>query len=201
MRDAPVRRMRDTQLTVRTVLRLANGCEGKREIIFCGMAIRDALLPEFDHEMGTTRRLLERAPAADFSWTPHEKSFNLGQLASHVSNIPHWCELILQTTVFDVLSAGDTRPKAPASAADLVSHFDKTASAARSGLSTAGDPELLTPWTFSRGEQVMFTMPRIAAIRSFVMNHLIHHRGQLSVYLRLRNVPLPPMYGPTADEQ
>lgn len=165
------------------------------------MAIKDALLPEFDHEMGTTRRLLERTPSAEFEWRPHEKSFNLGQLASHVSNIPHWCEAILQTTVFDILSAGETRPHPPASAADLLSHFDKTVAAARAGIAASGDAELLTPWTFKRGDQVMFTMPRIAAIRSFVMNHLIHHRGQLSVYLRLKDVPLPSIYGPTADEQ
>lgn len=151
--------------------------------------------------MATTRRLLERTPETEFAWKPHEKSFNLGQLAGHVSNIPHWCEAILQNTVFDVLSAGDTRPQAPESVASLLSHFDRTVSAARSGIAATGDPEMLTPWTFKRGEQVMFTMPRIAAIRSFVMNHLIHHRGQLSVYLRLKNVPLPSMYGPTADEQ
>ena len=151
--------------------------------------------------MATTRRLLERTPEAEFAWKPHEKSFNLGQLAGHVSNIPHWCEAILQNTVFDVLSVDDTRPRVPESVGSLLSHFDRTVSAARSGIAAASDPEMLTPWTFKRGEQVVFTMPRIAAIRSFVMNHLIHHRGQLSVYLRLKNVPLPSMYGPTADEQ
>jgi uncharacterized damage-inducible protein DinB len=165
------------------------------------MAIRDALLAEFDHEMGTTRRLLERTPEAEFAWTPHEKSFNLGQLAGHVANIPHWCEAILQNTVFDVLTVVDTRPRMPESVASLLSQFDATIAAARSGIAATGDAEMLTPWTFKRGEQVMFTMPRIAAIRSFVMNHLIHHRGQLSVYLRLKNVPLPAMYGPSADEQ
>jgi uncharacterized damage-inducible protein DinB len=165
------------------------------------MAIRDALLPEFDHEMATTRRLLERTPAAEFAWKPHEKSFNLGQLAGHVSNIPHWATAILENTVFDVLSVGDTRPRAPESVASLLSHFDGTIAEARRGIAAAGDAEMLTPWTFKRGEQVMFTMPRIAALRSFVMNHLIHHRGQLSVYLRLKNVPVPAMYGPSADEQ
>lgn len=165
------------------------------------MAIRDALLPEFDHEMGTTRRLLERTPAAEFAWTPHEKSFNLGQLAGHVANIPHWTGAILEHTIFDVLSVGDTRPRAPESVASLLSQFDATVAAARSGIAAAVDPDMLTPWTFKRGEQVMFTMPRIAALRTFVMNHLIHHRGQLSVYLRLKNVPLPAMYGPSADEQ
>jgi uncharacterized damage-inducible protein DinB len=165
------------------------------------MAIKDALLPEFDHEMGTTRRLLERTPAAEFAWKPHDKSFSLGQLASHVSNIPHWCDLILKTTVFDVLSADDIRPKPPETVNDLLTHFEQTVTAARAGLVASSDAEMLTPWTFKRGEHVVFTMPRVAAIRSFVMNHLIHHRGQLSVYLRLKNVPLPSIYGPTADEE
>lgn len=165
------------------------------------MAIKDGLLPEFDHEMGTTRRLLERTPEAEFAWKPHDKSFSLGQLASHIVNIPHWCDAILQHTVFDVATVNDTRPTAPQSIASLLDQFDRTVAAARAGLASTGDAEMLTPWTFKNGEHVVFTMPRIAAIRSFIMNHLIHHRGQLSVYLRLKNVPLPSIYGPTADEQ
>lgn len=165
------------------------------------MAIKDGLLPEFDHEMGTTRRLLERTPESEFEWKPHDKSFSLGQLAGHIANIPHWCDAILQNTVFDVATVNDTRPKAPQSIASLLEQFDKTVAAARAGLASTGDAEMLTPWTFKNGGHVVFTMPRIAAIRSFIMNHLIHHRGQLSVYLRLKNVPLPAIYGPTADEQ
>lgn len=165
------------------------------------MAIKDGLLPEFDHEMGTTRRLLERTPEAEFAWKPHDKSFSLGQLAGHIANIPHWCDAILQNTVFDVATANDTRPKSPQSIASLLEQFDKTVATARAGLASTGDAEMLTPWTFKNGGHVVFTMPRIAAIRSFIMNHLIHHRGQLSVYLRLKNVPLPAIYGPTADEQ
>jgi uncharacterized damage-inducible protein DinB len=165
------------------------------------MAIRDALLPEFDHEMGTTRRLLERTPEAEFAWKPHDKSFSMGQLAGHIGNIPHWVDAILQNTVFDVESAGDTRPKAPPTIADLVGQFDKNVAAARAGIAATGDSEMLAPWTFKSGGQVVFTMPRAAALRSFVLNHMIHHRGQLSVYLRLKNVPLPSIYGPTADEQ
>jgi uncharacterized damage-inducible protein DinB len=165
------------------------------------MAIKDGLLPEFDHEMGTTRRLLERTPEAEFAWKPHDKSFSLGQLASHIANIPNWCEAILQNTVFDVATATDTRPRLPESIASLLAQFDKTVVTARAGLASTGDAEMLTPWTFKNADHVVFTMPRIAAIRSFIMNHLIHHRGQLSVYLRLKNVPVPPIYGPTADEQ
>ena len=165
-------------------------CPVGRHILYV-MAIKDAMLPEFDHEMGTTRRLLERTPEAEFAWKPHEKSFSLGQLAGHIANIPHWVDAILQHTVFDVESAGDTRPKAPPTIADLVAQFDKNVAAARAGIAATGDSEMMAPWTFKSGGQVVFTLPRAAALRSFVLNHLIHHRGQLSVYLRLKNVPLP----------
>jgi uncharacterized damage-inducible protein DinB len=165
------------------------------------MAIRDALLPEFDHEMGTTRRLLERTPEAEFAWKPHDKSFSLGQLAGHIANIPHWVDAIVQNTVFDVEFASDTRPKAPPSIADLVAQFDKNVATARARIAATGDSEMMAPWTFKSGGQVVFTMPRAAALRSFILNHIIHHRGQLTVYLRLKDVPLPSIYGPTADEQ
>jgi uncharacterized damage-inducible protein DinB len=165
------------------------------------MALKDALLPEFDHEMGTTRRVLERVPEAEFAWKPHDKSFNLGQLAGHVANIPHWVAAIVQNTVFDLADAEDARPRVPESTGWLVSQFDKNVSAARAGIAALTDPEFLAPWTFKNNGQIVFTMPRAAALRSFVMNHLIHHRGQLTVYLRLKNVPVPPVYGPTADEQ
>lgn len=165
------------------------------------MAIRDALLPEYDHEMGTTRRLLERTPEAEFAWKPHEKSMSLGQLAGHIANIPHWCHAILEHSSFDMSAAGqDTQPKSPESVAALLAEFDKKVAEARAGLAAAADAEMLAPWTFKQRGQEIFTMPRVAALRSFIMNHLIHHRGQFSVYLRLKNVPLPSIYGPTADE-
>src|SRR5574339_1297126 len=166
------------------------------------MALKDALLPEFDHEMGTTRRVLERVPEAEFPWKPHDKSFSLGQLAGHVANIPHWVDAIVKNTVFDLADAGeDTRPRLPESIASLLGQFDKNIGAAREGIAAMTDPEFLAPWTFKKSGQVVFTIPRAAALRSFVMNHMIHHRGQLTVYLRLKNVPLPSVYGPTADEQ
>lgn len=169
---------------------------------FSFMPIKDALLPEFDHEMGTTRRLLERTPADKFAWRPHEKSMRLGQLAGHLANIPLWMDAILQHTVFNLEDAGeDTRPPMPESVARLLSEFDGKVKTARSGLAGTGDAEMLAPWTFRKAGQEVFTMPRVAAIRSFVMNHSIHHRGQFSVYLRMNDIPLPAMYGPTADEQ
>jgi uncharacterized damage-inducible protein DinB len=166
------------------------------------MAIKDVLLPEYDHEMGTTRRLLDRVPEAEFAWKPHDKSMTLGQLSGHLANIPMWCSTILDGTGFDLTTAGDpARPQAPASRAALLAEFDEKVTAARQSLTARTDAELTVPWTLRRGSQEIFTMPRISVLRTFVMNHSIHHRGQLSVYLRLKNVPLPPMYGPTADEQ
>jgi uncharacterized damage-inducible protein DinB len=166
------------------------------------MAITDALLPEFDHEMATTRRLLDRVPESQLSWTPHDKSMTLGQLAGHLANIPFWCTATLRADSLDLATLGDdARPKSPDSRASLLKQFDERVAVARDRLAASTDPELLAPWTLKNGEQEYFTMPKISAIRTFVMNHIIHHRGQLSVYLRLNNVPIPPIYGPTADEQ
>lgn len=165
------------------------------------MAITDSLLPEFDHEMATTRRLLDRVPEADLGWKPHEKSMSLGQLAGHIANIPYWASAVLSQPYFDLVTGGtDTRPRTPASVAQLVADFETKAGAARTALAAASDADMLAAWTLKNGSHEVFTMPRVAALRSFVMNHLIHHRGQLSVYLRLRNVAVPPIYGPTADE-
>ena len=166
------------------------------------MAIKDALLPEFDHEMATTRRLLERLPEVEFAWKPHDRSMALGQLAGHIANLPQWCSATLASTVFDLDALPvDARPQLPASRAAVLEEFDGKVAAARNQLTSTTDAEFMTPWTLKKGGQEVFTLPRISAIRSFVMNHLIHHRGQLSVYLRLKDVPLPSIYGPTADEQ
>ncbi len=166
------------------------------------MALRDALLPEFDHEMATTRRLLERVPDAELGWKPHERSMTLGRLAAHIANLPYWCSVTLETTVFELDSLPpDSQRQLADSSVALVKEFDGKVAAARGKIAAALDAELLTPWTLKKSGQEMFTMPRISALRSFVMNHIIHHRGQLSVYLRLKNVPLPSIYGPTADEQ
>jgi uncharacterized damage-inducible protein DinB len=164
------------------------------------MAMKDALLPEFDHEMGTTRRALERVPDADLPWKPHEKSYSLGQLAAHLATLPRWVGRTCDLIEFDLATVSGNRVPDPASTADILKLFDANVSQARAKLSEQTDAALLSPWTLKRGAQELFTTPKIGALRSFFMNHSIHHRGQLSVYLRLRNVPLPPMYGPTADE-
>jgi uncharacterized damage-inducible protein DinB len=165
------------------------------------MAIKEALLPEFDHEMGTTRRLLERVPQAHFGWKPHERSYTLGQLAGHIANIPHWLDAISGSGSFDVAAAPtEARPQPPTSVESLLNTFDTNVKNARAAIEALGDSALTAPWTLKNGDHEIFTMPKTAVLRSFVMNHLIHHRGQLSVYLRLRDVPLPSIYGPTADE-
>jgi len=165
------------------------------------MPFKDGILPEFDHEMGTTRRLLERVPEADLAWRPHEKSFPLGHLATHIAHIPHWVEVTFDQSAFDVAAAGESaRPKPAASVAELLKTFDANVKKARAKIDEQTDPAFLARWTLKNDGHEVFTMPKHAVLRSFVLNHLIHHRGQLSVYLRLRNVPLPSIYGPTADE-
>lgn len=165
------------------------------------MSINDALLPEFDHEMGVTRRLLERVPDADFSWKPHDRSYSLGELAAHLANLPTWAGRIVDTSELDLATIPESaRPKVPPSATDLVARFDKNVKDARAALTGKSDAEYFALWTLKRAGQTVFSVPKVAAMRRFLMNHSIHHRGQLSVYLRLRNVPLPAMYGPTADE-
>jgi uncharacterized damage-inducible protein DinB len=163
------------------------------------MALVDMLLPEFDHEMATTRKLLERVPEDRLSWTPHAKSFTLGQLAQHVATIPMWGTMTLTLNELD-LAGGFTNPPAESRAA-LLKLFDDNAGKARSELTGKTDAELMAPWTLKRGADTIFSMPKASVWRSFVMNHLVHHRAQLSVYLRMQDVPLPAMYGPTADEQ
>jgi uncharacterized damage-inducible protein DinB len=163
------------------------------------MALKDALLPEFDHEMGTTRRLLERVPDADLTWKPHEKSFSLGHLAAHLANLPTWVDIACDNAIFDVLTL-DNRSRGAESNAEILQRFDANVRRARARIAEQTDSALLSPWTMTQGQHEMFTMPKAAVLRTFVMNHMIHHRGQLTVYLRLRNVPLPSIYGPTADE-
>ena len=163
------------------------------------MAISDMLLPEFDHEMATTRKLLERVPEGHFDWKPHGKSFSLGHLAQHVATLPWWGQVTLQQTEFDVAANPQLAPVATRAA--LLDLFDRHSAATRQALNGKTDAELMAPWALKNGATTVFSMPKITVWRSFVMNHLVHHRGQLSVYLRMQDVPLPAMYGPSADEQ
>jgi uncharacterized damage-inducible protein DinB len=160
---------------------------------------RQVFLAEFDHEMAMTRRVLERAPEAAFPWKPHEKSFSLGGLATHLANLPHWGAQILDRDFYDL--ATSTRRAESTSAAEVLTMFDGHVSEVRRLLVDRPDSALLSPWTLRRGTQVVMSMPRLVALRRFLLHHVIHHRGQLTVYLRLQGVALPPLYGPTADER
>jgi uncharacterized damage-inducible protein DinB len=162
------------------------------------MALNQALLPEFDHEMQTTRRTLERVPEDKLGWKPHQKSMTLGGLATHLATINHWVDATLGMDSFDV--AGVPPNPELKSRAEILAAFDENVASARKKIAAASDTELMKPWSLLAGGKAMFTLPRIAVLRSFIMNHSIHHRGQLSVYLRLNDVPVPSIYGPSADE-
>ncbi len=167
------------------------------------MKISETLLPEFDSEMANTRKVLERVPEGKSDWKPHAKSSTLGALTAHIANMPDWAGLTLQTDTFDYAPPGAPPYVTPkfGSNKELLAAFDKSVAEARSALAAADDSKMLGPWTLMAGGKTLMTMPRIAVIRSFVMNHTIHHRAQLGVYLRLNDIPLPQLYGPTADEK
>jgi len=165
------------------------------------MPIAQALLPEFDHEMKTTRAVLERIPDAKASFRPHPKSTTLGQLGAHLANIPVWATTALTGTEVDTAPPGGPALATPGfeSVADVLLRFDANVAAARTHIAAATDADLMVPWTLKRAGATIFTLPRAAVIRSMALSHMIHHRGQLTVYLRLCDVPLPSVYGPTAD--
>lgn len=166
-----------------------------------GTTIAQSLLPEFDHEVTTTRSLLERIPEAEADWKPHEKSMSLGQLAAHITDLVKWAAVTVTTTEFDVAPPdGESfTPPVFESTARLLGIFDENVRATRAAIGAASDTDLMISWSLKKGGATLFTMPRVLTLRTFVMNHMIHHRGQLSVYLRLKDVPLPSIYGPTAD--
>jgi len=162
------------------------------------MALKDGLLAEFDHETATTRRLLARVPDDRLAWKPHDKSMTLGALATHLGELPRWADAILNQPHVDLASTSIVRD-ALGSCAELLAAFDAQVAATRAMLDRT-DAELSAYWSLRRGDQEIFTMPRASAFRTFVLYHLVHHRGQLSVYLRLNGIPVPSIYGPSADE-
>ena len=165
------------------------------------MPFADTFLPEFDHEMTTTRSLLERVPLENASWKPHGKSTGLGGLASHIAALASFGTLAVTKTEIDMAPPGAPPRTAPEyhTKEELLAAFDSNVKASRDAISTLGDGDLMTPWTLKKAGHTIFTMPRSGVLRTMLMNHIIHHRGQLSVYLRLNDVPLPSIYGPTAD--
>ncbi len=166
------------------------------------MGMNQTLLPEFDQEMANTRRSLERVPDEKLGWKPHEKSGTMGWLATHLANLPSWAALTIAQDSLDLAPGGvQAVPAPPAkSRKELLETFDKNVAQARAAIAGAGDEHLLKPWTLLKAGVTVLQMPRIAVLRSFVMNHSIHHRAQLGVYLRLNNLPVPSIYGPSADE-
>jgi uncharacterized damage-inducible protein DinB len=166
------------------------------------MPLNQALLPEFDVEMANTRKTLERVPEARFEWKPHEKSFSMLALATHLATLPSWGAITIQRDSIDIAPVGEPPPaNEPAkSVEDLLQRFDGNVATTRAALAAATDEDLLKTWTLFKGGKEIFSLPRVAALRSFVLNHNIHHRAQLGVYLRLNDVAVPSIYGPSADE-
>jgi len=164
------------------------------------MSIAQGLLAEFDVEMANTRRTLERIPLDKLEWKPDPRSMTLGRLAAHVAEMPGWAALTLTTDELDFAAGGYT-PAMATSQEQLLEIADKNAAAARAAIAATSDADFMKPWTLRQGDQIFFTMPKIAVIRGMVMNHTVHHRGQLTVYYRMNGVPVPALYGPSADEQ
>ena len=167
------------------------------------MAISDMLLGEFDQEIAGARRTLERVPDDRLEWSPHPKSGTMGWLAGHLANVPSWGTLTITGDTLDLAPGGKPLPPPPQpqSSAELVATLDRHAAEARAAIAGASDEALMQPWSLLQNGQVLMTLPRLAVLRSFVFNHLIHHRAQLGVYLRLNDIPVPSIYGPSADEQ
>lgn len=162
------------------------------------MALRDALLAEWDHEMAGTRKVLANIPDGKHDWTPHAKSWSAGKLGTHVATMGMWAHLTCTQDSFDL--AGSPKTPEPANTADLLRYHDEWAAKGRAAIAATDDAAMMQPWSLRMGDHVIFTMPRVAVLRSFVFSHMIHHRGQLTVYLKSLGVPIPSIYGPSADE-
>lgn len=162
-------------------------------------SLSDAYINEIQEEAKTTRTALERVPEEKFDWKPHEKSMTFGRLAVHVAEMFSWIKTTMEESELD-FAENEEKPFEPKTTAELVEYFDKCIDEATESLKGVSDETFMEDWTLRNGEQVYFTMPKIGVINSFCLNHIYHHRGQLSVYLRLNDIPVPPLYGPTADE-
>ena len=163
------------------------------------MPMIDTLVAEFDREAAVTRRVLERVPEDRLSWQPHAKSMSLARLAGHITELPAWGPTILQQDDFDFAAAG-YEPFIPQSRDELLASFEAAVEKLHGSAAGVPDERLFQTWRLRRGEEVVLEMPAVAALRGFILSHSIHHRGQLSVYLRLLDVPVPAIYGPSADE-
>jgi uncharacterized damage-inducible protein DinB len=163
------------------------------------MTISQMLLPEFDQEMANSRKILEVVPEDKFTWKPHDKSFTLGRLASHVAEMSQWMGAVINSDRLEIDPS--MKPFNASTKQELLNSLDASVTAGREALGAASDEHFGKTWTFVYAGQTVFAMPRLAVVRSMVLSHMIHHRGQLSVYLRLLDVPIPGMYGPSADQK
>lgn len=163
------------------------------------MSIAQSLLPEFDYEMANTRRTLERIPEDKLELKPDEKSMSLGRLAGHVAEMVNWGSMVMQTESLN-LDGGDHQALTATSRQQLLAAFDKSVAEARAAIEKGADADMIKNWSLIFGGKPVLSMPRIAVLRSMVLNHIIHHRGQLTVYYRIAGVPVPALYGPSADE-
>jgi uncharacterized damage-inducible protein DinB len=161
------------------------------------MTIIDGLLAELEQEAATTRRVLERIPQEHLSWRPHPKSMSLGQLALHVATVPG---LVAEIAAVDIAAPNSFNQPEAATAAELVPALVESVAKAKRTLGTYDDAKMAATWRLQKGGREVLTMPRVAFVRAIMLNHWYHHRGQLLVYLRLLNLPVPSVYGPTADE-
>lgn len=167
------------------------------------MAISELLVPELEQELAKTRKALERLPDDQLTFKPHEKSFELGALATHLATIPLWGKMTMETTELDLMPEGKPleQPKRITSAADALARFDGFADGIKAAIAGASDSDFQTEWALLMNGKVMFKMSRYMVLRSMILNHIVHHRAQLGVYYRLLGVAVPSAYGPTADEQ
>jgi uncharacterized damage-inducible protein DinB len=167
------------------------------------MSLSKILQSEYDYEMANTRKTLERVPADKLAWQPHPKSMSLGRLAGHLAELGGWAATTVEQTELDFAPAGQPpyRPRVFTSTAELLAAFDESRAAGSAAIARSSDDDWRVPWALLAGGHQIFRMPRAAVLRSFVLNHVIHHRGQLTVYLRLLDIPVPGMYGPSADER
>jgi uncharacterized damage-inducible protein DinB len=164
------------------------------------MNINQPLLAEFKHELELTRKILDRVPTESFGWRPHAKSMTLGHLAGHLSDLPSWMAVTLNQAELD-FSADSYTPRKFESREEVLANLEKNANSALETLEKASNETFMENWTMRNGEHIFFTLPKAVVLRNFVFNHMVHHRAQLGVYLRLLEVPIPGTYGPSADEQ
>ena len=166
------------------------------------MKLSELMLAQLEREVATSRLALQRVPEGHNDWKPHEKSMPMGRLAAHIAELPGWAAMTLTKDSFDINPPGGSNFTAAqmSSRKQLLELFEQSAATARAAISSASDEDLMKPWSLLNGGKTIFTLPKAAVLRTFAFSHVIHHRAQLGVYLRLNNIPIPQTYGPSADE-